>query len=103
MTQLHERGAERARIEIYTWQYCAYCLAAKRLLQKKGVDYQEYPIDNDDEAREQMAERARGRRTLPQIFIDGRHIGGYTDLAQLDQAGGLDALLGAPPRGRARE
>jgi len=88
-------GARRARVEIYTWQYCSYCLAAKRLLQQKKVDYIEYAIDGDEEARDLMSERAGGRRTVPQIFINGRHIGGYTNLAGLDKGGELDTLLAA--------
>ena len=95
MTEAEGVGARRARVEIYTWQYCSYCLAAKRLLQKKKVDYLEYPIDGDEDARDLMSERAGGRRTVPQIFINGRHIGGYTNLAGLDKSGELDTLLAA--------
>src|SRR3569623_1113423 len=88
-------GARRARVEIYTWQYCSYCLAAKRLLQQKKVDYIEYAIDGDEEARDLMSARAGGRRTVPQIFIKNRHNNGYTYLAGLDKGGELDTLLAA--------
>src|SRR3569623_3784626 len=88
-------GARRARVEIYTCQYCSYSLAAKRLLQHKKVDYIEYAIDGVEDARDLMSERAGGRRTVPQIFINGRHIGGYTNLAGLVKGGELDTLLAA--------
>ncbi len=83
----------KARVEIYTWQACPFCLRAKLLLWLKGVDYTEYKIDGDEAARTQMAERAKGRRTVPQIFINDRHIGGFDDLDHLNQAGRLDSLL----------
>ena len=82
-----------AMVEIYTWAYCPYCIRAKVLLDKKGVEYSEYCIDGDEEAREKMAQRANGRRTLPQIFINDRHIGGCDDLYALNSQGKLDSLL----------
>jgi len=86
----------RANVEIYTWQTCPFCLRAKLLLWLKGVDYTEYKIDGDDTARTQMSQRANSRRTVPQIFINNQHIGGFDDLDQLNQAGQLDPLLVQP-------
>jgi glutaredoxin 3 len=79
-------------ITIYTTMICPYCSRARHLLQRKGVDFEEISVDRD---REQMAiMRSRSRRhTVPQIFIDDRHIGGYDDLAMLDARGELDPLL----------
>ncbi len=82
-----------AKIEIYTKKICPYCQQAKQLLDKKGASYQEIAIEQDDELREQMLQRSNGRRTVPQIFIDDRHIGGCDDLYALDRSGGLDPLL----------
>ncbi|MEW6280306.1 MAG: glutaredoxin 3 [Candidatus Eremiobacterota bacterium] len=82
-----------AKVEIYTWQTCPYCIRAKKLLQSRGVQFIEYAIDGDEEARSQMALRANGRRSLPQIFIDDRHVGGSDDLHALDASGELAALL----------
>ncbi|MGJ3249990.1 MAG: glutaredoxin 3 [Elainellaceae cyanobacterium] len=82
-----------ADVEIYTWQVCPYCIRAKLLLWWKGVDFTEYKIDGDEAARTKMAERANGRRSVPQIFIDGHHIGGCDDLYALDSSGNLDPLL----------
>jgi glutaredoxin 3 len=88
-----------AHIVVYTTPTCPYCIAAKRLLKKKGAAFEEISVADDPEARGRMSERAGGRTTVPQIFIDGRHIGGCDDLYDLDEAGGLDPLLaggGAP-------
>lgn len=82
-----------AKVEIYTWSTCPFCLRALALLKKKGVEFQEYCIDGDHEARELMAERANGRRSVPQIFIDDQAIGGCDELYALDRAGELDPLL----------
>ncbi len=82
-------------VEIYTWSTCPFCLRAKALLRKKGVKFTEYCIDGDNKAREQMAERAHGGRSLPQIFVDGQHIGGCDDLYALESQGNLDSLLAA--------
>jgi len=82
-------------VEIYTWATCPYCLRAKALLNSKGIVYQEYPVDGDEPAREKMAERAGGRRSVPQIFINNRHVGGCDDLHALEAQGGLDPLLQA--------
>ncbi|MCH2047357.1 MAG: glutaredoxin 3 [Trichodesmium sp. ALOHA_ZT_67] len=80
-------------IEIYTWSSCPFCIRAKALLDKKQVNYQEYLIDGNDIEREKMAERANGRNSLPQIFIDEEHIGGCDDLYGLEAQGKLDPLL----------
>ncbi|MBU1174220.1 MAG: glutaredoxin 3 [Alphaproteobacteria bacterium] len=81
-----------ARIEIYTTPYCPYCHAAKALLMEKGQKFTEITVE-DPALRARMTERANGRRTVPQIFIDTAHIGGYDDLAALDMTGALDPLL----------
>ncbi|MEI6830013.1 MAG: glutaredoxin 3 [Synechococcaceae cyanobacterium ELA445] len=82
-----------AEVEIYTWRACPFCVRAKGLLDRKGVAYTEYAIDGDHAAREAMAVRAGGRRSVPQTFINGEHVGGCDDLYALDRAGRLDALL----------
>jgi glutaredoxin 3 len=84
-----------ARVEIYTTPTCPYCIAAKRLLAQKGVAFEEINVAGDPEGRKAMSARAGGRTTVPQIFIDGRHIGGCDDLHALDGDGGLDPLLAA--------
>ena len=84
-----------AKVEIYTWQTCPFCIRAKRLLQSKGVEFIEYAIDGDNAARQQMAERAHGGRSLPQIFINDQHVGGCDDIHALDRRGQLDPLLQA--------
>jgi glutaredoxin 3 len=85
-----------AKVEIYTWQVCPYCIAAKLLLWWKGVDFIEYKIDGDETAREQMAQRANGRKSVPEIFINDYHIGGCDDLYELEQQNRLDPMLQAP-------
>ncbi len=80
------------KVEIYTWSRCPFCIRAKSLLDKKGVEYTEYCIDGDEAARAEMADRA-GRRSLPQIFIDNQHIGGCDDLYDLEREGSLSSLL----------
>jgi glutaredoxin 3 len=84
-----------AKVEIYTKWTCPYCLRAKRLLDSKGVSYEEYDITMGGPQRAEMIQRANGRITVPQVFIDGKHIGGSDDLAALDARGGLDPLLKA--------
>ncbi|UZQ54874.1 glutaredoxin 3 [Trichothermofontia sichuanensis B231] len=83
------------KVEIYTWSRCPFCLRAKALLTQKGVEFTEYCIDGDEAAREVMAARANGRRSLPQIFINDQHIGGCDDIYALNAAGKLDPLLQA--------
>lgn len=82
-----------AHVEIYTTQVCPYCVRAKDLLKRKGITPQEIRVDTDDNARDLMLERAHGRRSVPQIFIDGVHIGGCDDLYALESAGKLDGML----------
>ena len=82
-----------ANVEVYTWSTCPFCIRAKALLDKKGVDYTEYCIDGDEPARSKMAERANGRLSVPQVFINDQHIGGCDDLHALNAKGGLDPLL----------
>ena len=84
-----------AKVEIYTKFLCPYCTRAKALLRSKGVEVTEYDITMGGPKREEMLSRAPGRSTVPQVFIDGKHIGGSDDLAALDRAGGLDPLLAA--------
>lgn len=84
-----------ARVEIYTKDWCGYCARAKRLLGEKGVDFEEYDISLGGPQRVEMIDRSGGRSTVPQIFIDGVHIGGSDDLAALERAGKLDAMLGS--------
>jgi len=83
----------KANVEIYTWQTCPFCIRAKLLLWWKGASYTEYKIDGDEAARTLMAQRANGRRTVPQIFINSQHTGGCDDLYHLDSQGQLDLLL----------
>jgi glutaredoxin 3 len=83
------------KIEIYTSMFCGYCHRAKRLLSAKGVDFTEVDVMADSARRREMIERAGGRSTVPQIFINGRHVGGCDDLYALDRAGKLDPLLAA--------
>lgn len=82
-----------ADIEIYTWSTCPYCNRAKALLRQKGAEFREYVLDGDETGRAAMSQRANGQRSVPQIFINGRHIGGSDDLYQLDSKGQLDSLL----------
>ena len=82
-----------AKVEIYTWSRCPFCIRAKGLLDQKGVEYEEYCIDGDEEARSAMKARANGRSSVPQIFIDDRHIGGCDDIYELDSLGELEPLL----------
>jgi glutaredoxin 3 len=95
LNPLLNRHPERvkANVEIYTWQTCPFCIRAKMLLWWKGVNYTEYKIDGDQEARNRMAQRANGSRTVPQIFINDQHLGGCDDLYRLDGQGQLDPLL----------
>ena len=82
-----------SKVEIYTWRYCPFCIRAKSLLKKKNINFTEYKIDGDEDARALMAERADGRRTLPQIFIDNKGIGGCDDLYTLENENKLDTLI----------
>ncbi len=84
-----------AKIEIYTSPFCGYCARAKSLLDSKGAEYEEADVMMDDKKRAEMRSRTN-RTSVPQIFINGQHIGGSDDLAALEQAGKLDALLAQP-------
>lgn len=89
-----------ARVEIYTTPLCPYCWRAKRLLRGKGVAFEEIDLWREPGRRGEMLERAGGRHTVPQIFVDGRAIGGCDELYALDAAGELDALLAGTADGR---
>jgi glutaredoxin 3 len=89
------------RIILYGTQYCGFCRAAKLLLSAKGVDFAEIDVAEEPGRREEMVPRAGGRVTVPQIFIDGAHVGGYEELADLDRAGKLDPWLKGEPEGEA--
>ena len=80
-------------VAIYTTESCGYCRRALRLLERKGVDYQEIRVDLDRERREEMTRRS-GRDTVPQLFVDERHVGGFDEMVELDIDGELDSLLG---------
>ena len=82
-----------AKVEIYTWRTCPFCVRAKALLDGKGVAYTEHSVDGDGPARDAMAARGDGRRSVPQVFINDVHIGGCDDLHARERAGDLDALL----------
>ena len=82
-----------AKVEIYTWRTSPFCIRAKNLLTKKGIDFTEYSIDGDEITRDKMSQRANGRRSVPQIFINDEHIGGCDDIYALESQGKLDELL----------
>ncbi len=82
-----------SKVEIYTWQSCPFCIRAKALLDQKGINYQEYSIDGDQEARSRMIDRANGRKTVPQIFINNEGIGGCEELYSLESANQLESLI----------
>lgn len=84
-----------ARVEVYSKTFCPYCIRALHLLDSKGVNYDLYVIGFDGPKRDEMIQRARGRTTVPQIFIDDEHIGGCDDLMRLERDGRLDDLLAA--------
>lgn len=82
-----------AKVEIYTTTYCSYCKRAKMLLDSKGIDFIEHPVDGDEKAREELVKISGGSKTVPQIFINDQHVGGCDDLYALDRSGELDELL----------
>ena len=84
-----------AKVQVYTTNYCPYCFRAKALLERKGVQFEEIDVTDDYALREKMVKLAGGRRTVPEIFINGRIIGGYDELRALEDAGKLDQLLAA--------
>jgi glutaredoxin 3 len=83
------------RVEIYSTPWCPYCIAAKRLLERKGVPFEDTDVSGDLGLRQEMMRRAHGRYTVPQIFIGGTHVGGSDELHALDRAGKLDPILAA--------
>jgi len=83
-----------AQVELYTTMWCPFCARARALLERKGVAYTNIDLDEEPNRRDEMVRRSGGRRTVPQIFIDGEHIGGCDDIIALDRAGGLDPKLG---------
>ncbi len=85
-----------AKVEIYTTTYCPFCVRAKSLLKSKGVEFTEIDVTDDDATRERMVELAGGRRTVPEIFVNGRIVGGYDELRALNERGELDTLLAEP-------
>jgi len=82
-----------ARVEMYSKTWCGFCVRARGLLQAKGVTIEEYSVDGGGPKREEMIQRSNGRTTVPQIFIDGRHVGGCNDLFALERDGQLDGML----------
>ncbi len=82
-----------SKIVIYTTNICPYCVRAKNLLKSKNLPYEEINVTNDPVARENLIKKANGRRTVPQIFIDDKHIGGCDDLIELDNSGQLNELM----------
>lgn len=85
-----------AHIEMYSTRVCPYCVAAKNLLKSRGLEWDEILIDADPAERERMLERSEGRRSVPQIFVNGHHVGGYDDLVAADRSGELAGLLDRP-------
>lgn len=86
-------GPAMAKVEMYTTQWCGYCARARALLQRKGVEFAEYDVEEETGKREEARARSGGRTSVPQIFIDGKHIGGSDEIAALEAAGKLDAML----------
>jgi glutaredoxin 3 len=85
-----------ANVQVYTTAYCPFCVRAKALLRDKGVGFEEIDVTEDGELREKLVELAGGRRTVPEIFVNGKLVGGYDELRALDKSGELDRLLGQP-------
>ncbi|HXZ87584.1 MAG TPA: glutaredoxin 3 [Candidatus Binataceae bacterium] len=85
-----------AKVEVYSTEYCPFCVRAKALLRNKGVAFTEIDVTNDPALREKMVQLAGGRRTVPEIFINGKIIGGFDELRALDLAGKLDQMLADP-------
>lgn len=82
-----------ARVEIYTKMFCGFCHSAKRLLESKGIEFEEIDITMGGPKRAEMIQRSNGRTSVPQVFIAGRHVGGSDDLHELEEAGRLDPML----------
>lgn len=92
---MSEDSTRSPRVVMYSTEYCSYCAAARMLLKKKGIDWEDISISGDEDKRREMMDRSGGR-TVPQIFIDGKPIGGFDDLYTLEQDGRLDAILSKP-------
>ncbi len=90
---MDEEAANVAKVEVYTTEYCPYCVRAKALLKSKGVQFEEIDVTDDAALRQRMVELSGGRRTVPEIFINGKIVGGYEELKALEDAGELDPLL----------
>ena len=86
--------SSNAKIEIYSGDYCPYCVRAKSLLKKRGLNFIEYNVQQEPEKRVEMMKRSNGGRSIPQIFINNQHVGGCDELYALDKKGQLDAWLG---------
>ncbi len=85
-----------AKVEMYTTRVCPFCVRAKSLLKRKGIEFTEIDVTDDDDLREKMVELAGGRRTVPEIFVNGNIVGGYDELKALDDKGQLESLLAQP-------
>lgn len=85
-----------AKVEVYSSMWCPFCYRAKKLLKDKGIDFQEIDVDGDPKVRADMRDRADGRHTVPQIFINNQGVGGSDELAALERSGKLDAMLAEP-------
>src|SRR6202050_917945 len=88
-------ASEVSKVEVYTTTFCPFCVRAKSLLKSKGVAFEEIDVTEDAALRQKMVELSGGRRTVPEIFIDGKIVGGYDELKALDDAGKLDPMLTA--------
>ena len=88
-------GDRMTKVTMYTKTFCGYCMAVKRFLNNRGIEFEEINIRSDPELRREMLDRAQGRFTVPQIFIDDQAVGGYIELRALGRSGELDELLGA--------
>jgi glutaredoxin 3 len=91
--KIKTKGTPVAKVQVYTTTYCPFCTRAKALLKNKGVAFEEIDVTDDDELRQKMVQLAGGRRTVPEIFINDKIIGGYDELRALESKGELDALL----------
>jgi len=88
-----------AHVRMYVTRFCPYCIMATRLLDTKGQAAEKIYVDDKPELRQEMVQLSNGRTTVPQIFINGQHVGGYSDIARLDHNDALDPLLAASPEG----
>lgn len=90
--EIHEMKTD-AIVEIYTTKTCPYCIKAKNLLNRKNIKYKEIDVTNNDELRMALIDKSGGRKTVPQIFINNQHVGGFDDINALDQKGELDKFF----------